>query len=528
MGIRAKLGLAALALLAIPWLAAQFIVRMETFLRGQQEAAIGATARAIASALSDRPTLFPRVSAADDPETEERRHIIALFMASDPYAAANLGKAYVPSEEVERLLQIMGRRSSRVYVIDSRSLVRGLAGSIRESPSDYGGRYTSWLRPIASLVIPRPKVPVGDVALPDRAQIDKALNGIVSTSWRGVVENPDRAVLSAAQPIFLGDDIVGAVLVQETTDSIVLFRQSELERLLLFMLVLTAAALTILLVFATRLASRVRGLHRQAEAAIDPHGRITGAIAPSQAGDELGDLSRTMASVLERLRGYNAYLEAMAGRLSHELRTPVAVVRSSLDNLKTQKLPDDTRVYVERAGEGVERLSRLISRLSEGTRLERMLESAERERFDLAAVVAGCVEGYRVAYAGRRFELATPDAPLNVLGVPDAFAQLLDKLVENAVDFAPPESAIRVSLARSGYMAVLAVENDGPPLPEPTISALFDSMVTMRQPGGTGDAVHLGLGLFIVRLVAEFHKGSAQATNLEGGRGVRFEVKIPS
>jgi dedicated sortase system histidine kinase len=527
LGIRVQLGLAALALLAIPWLAAQFIVRMEAFLRGQQEAAIGATARAIASALSDRPALFPRGGPATDPEAEERRRIVALFAAADPDAAASLGNAYMPSEEIERLLQIMGRRSSRMYVIDARSLVRGLSGSIHE-PAPYGDAYTGWLRPLAKLVIPRPSVPVGDVSLPDRAQIDKALNGVISTSWRGIAKNPDRAVLSAAQPIFLGDDIVGAVLVQETTDSIVLFRQSELEKLLLMTLIVTGAALAILLFFASRLATRVRRLHRQAEAAIDPQGRITGSITPTDAGDEIGDLTRTMSAVMERLRGYNAYLETMAGRLSHELRTPVAVVRSSLDNLKAQTLPQEARVYVERAGEGVERLARLISRLSEGTRLEGLLESAERERFDLAAVVAGCVEGYRLAHPGRRFELAGASEPLPMLGIPDAFAQLLDKLIENAVDFAPSESAIRISLARNGYNTALAVENDGPPLPEATVAALFDSMVTMRAPAEAADKVHLGLGLFIVRVVAEFHRGRARAMNLEGGRGVRFEVEVPA
>src|SRR6185436_7221979 len=98
-GIRAKLGLAALALLALPFMAAQFIIGMEAFLREQQETAIGATARAIASALSDRPALFER-AVATDPEIEERRRIVALFEAADPGAAASLGNAYVPSEEI--------------------------------------------------------------------------------------------------------------------------------------------------------------------------------------------------------------------------------------------------------------------------------------------------------------------------------------------------------------------------------------------------------------------------------------------
>lgn len=526
-GIRAQLGVAALALLALPWLAAQFISRMETFLRAQQETAIGATARAIAAALSDRPALFERPPAVD-PEAEERRRIVALFAAADPDAAASLGHAYLPSEEVERLLQIMGRRSWRLWVIDSRSRIRGLSGSIKEAPGPHSA-FAGWLRPIARLVVSTPRLPLGDESRLDRSQVDRALNGVVSTSWRAT-SDANRVILSAAQPIFVGDDIVGAVVVDEPRDPIQLLGQSPLENLLAVMLLVTAAALALLLVFATRLATRVARLHRQAEAAIDPHGRITGTITPSTARDEIGELSRTMAAVLERLRGYNAYLEAMAGRLSHELRTPVAVVRSSLDNLKAQTLPAETRVYVERAGDGVERLSRLIARLSEATRLERLLESAERERFDLAAVVAGCVEGYRAAYPERGFECRGVDRPVGMRGVPDAFAQLLDKLVENAVDFAPAGSPVRVSLRTDDRRATLAVENEGPPLPPAMMARLFDSMVTLRAPREAGEsrpAVHLGLGLFIVRLVAEFHGGRARARNLEGDRGVRFEVEVP-
>jgi len=312
-------------------------------------------------------------------------------------------------------------------------------------------------------------------------------------------------------------------VVEETTGSIQLLKQSALENLLAVTLAVVGTALAILIAFATRLTARIRRLHAEADAAIDPQGRVRGNVSETDAQDEIGDLTRTTAAVIARLKEYNAYLEAMAGRLSHELRTPVAVVRSSLDNLKAQSLPAEARVYVERAGQGVERLSRLISRLSEGTRLERLLEAAERERFDLAAVIAGCVEGYRAAYPERAFELARLDSPVAIEGVPDAFAQLLDKLVENAHDFAPAGTAIRVSLAVEGRRALLAVENAGPPLPESV--RLFDSMVSLRAPERAG--AHLGLGLYIVRLVAEFHGGSVRGTNLPGDAGVRFEVELP-
>jgi signal transduction histidine kinase len=111
-------------------------------------------------------------------------------------------------------------------------------------------------------------------------------------------------------------------------------------------------------------------------------------------------------------------------------------------------------------------------------------------------------------------------------GVPDAFAQLLDKLVENALDFAPNGSAIRIALAVEGLAARLAVTNDGPPIPEAMLPRLFDAMVSARDPGHERGG-HLGLGLAIVRLIAQFHGGIAQAMNLPAGRGVAFEVLVP-
>jgi signal transduction histidine kinase len=377
---------------------------------------------------------------------------------------------------------------------------------------------------VVSLVVSAPQVPAGDESKPVRAQIDRALIGVSSTHWRGTRDR-EVVIVSAAQPVFVGDDIVGAVVVEETTAPILLLRQSALENLIALTLAVCLAAFAILLVFASRLATRIRRLHAQAEAAIDAQGRIRGDIAVSGAKDEIGDLERTMSAVLGRLRDYNAYLEQMASRLSHELRTPVAVVRSSLDNLRSQSPAGEARVYLDRAGEGVERLSRLVSRLSEGTRLEKMLESAERESFDLAAVVRGCVEGYRSAYPGREFAADVAADPVPMAGVPDAIAQLLDKLVENALDFATPGTAVRIALSADARVARLSVANDGPPIPPAVLPRLFDAMVSARDEGG-GRGGHLGLGLAIVRLVAVHHGGSARAVNLPDGRGVLFEVEL--
>jgi len=165
--------------------------------------------------------------------------------------------------------------------------------------------------------------------------------------------------------------------------------------------------------------------------------------------------------------------------------------------------------------------------MSEATRLEQGLNAVERERYDLAAVLAGCVEGYRLAYAGRSFELALPAEKALLRGSPDLAAQLLDKLVENAVDFSAESGRagepIRISLAVSAGFALLGVENRGPQLPDAMREKLFESMVSVRSERGRegrGAEPHLGLGLYVVRLIAEFHGGTVSARNLPSGDGV--------
>ena len=272
-----------------------------------------------------------------------------------------------------------------------------------------------------------------------------------------------------------------------------------------------------------RVAALAEGLSAaDAAEAIDARGRVTRLLTASEAGDEIGDLSRSFTTVLSRLSRYTAYLEGMAGRLSHELRTPIAVVRSSLENLHASRTPGEAETYVARAEEGLARLSRILARMSEASRLEQSLSSATRERYDAVPVVRGCVEGYRTAYPGAAFALDVPDSAVMLEGSADLLAQLLDKLVENAADFHRPGTPIRVRL---GADARLRVENEGPLLPVAIRESLHGSMLSLRA--GRDDRVpHLGLGLHIARLIAEFHGGGLHAEDLADGSGVAFEARL--
>lgn len=537
-GIRGKLLLVSLVLLAIPVLGYRFINDMEAFLREGQELALASTTRAIAATLSDRPRLFltPQDTPGDDAALE-RRKILALFSTSDPETLAELGTAYAPSEEIERILGLLSRSASRIWVVDTRSRVRGLSGTLKGQAAQEETRDTQrgdwlarllvrWTRLSASSERDAP----GSASQAVMAQVDRALIGVPTAYWR-LAHDRRGVILSAAQPVWVGDNIVGAVVVEETTGAIQALKLNALSNLLTITLIVFLAGFVTLLLFASRLAARVRKLGLEAETAIDAQGRIRGDIVASREKDEIGELSRHLSAVVRRLGDYNAYLESMAGKLSHELRTPVAVVRSSLDNLMLHTPGDsETQVYIERANVGVMRLSSLISRLSEATRLEHFLQNAGCEAFDLRTVIAGCVEGYRGAYPGQGFAFDAGSGTLCIEGVPDAIAQLLDKLVANAMDFCAPGAAIAISLHGEGSEAVLSVGNTGPLLPQGLDQALFSSMVSVRPEhhgGVEGNVGHLGLGLYLVRLIADFHGGRATLKNRPDGGGVTAIVALP-
>jgi two-component system, OmpR family, sensor histidine kinase ChvG len=204
-------------------------------------------------------------------------------------------------------------------------------------------------------------------------------------------------------------------------------------------------------------------------------------------------------------------------------------VRSSLENLKAQPLPQDSRVYIERAQGGLDRLTTILARMTEATRLEHAVKDSPRERFDGAKVLTGCVDGYRIAYPQASIALMLPDGEVPLSGAPELFAQMLDKLVANAVEFAT-DGAIQIRLERDERGARLIVSNEGPLLPPEIADRLFDSMVSVRpqhaEPRGPS-VPHLGLGLYIVRLVAEFHGGSADAANRADASGVEVTVALP-
>ena len=163
--------------------------------------------------------------------------------------------------------------------------------------------------------------------------------------------------------------------------------------------------------------------------------------------------------------------------------------------------------------------------MSEASRLEASIGVADWETVDLAGLVRRCVEGYRAVHPDRELSLRAPGEPVMLECAPDLLAQALDKLVDNALSLSGGADEIVVALRSRDRRHELAVRNSGSRLPDELKDRLFDSLVSLREKRGTEP--HLGLGLYIVRLVAAAHDGDVIARNLPGGAGVEFMITLP-
>jgi len=420
------------------------------------------------------------------------------------------------------LLSGLSPASGRVWLVNGDGWVLARSGALRAGePSERG-----WLHDLAYRLLLAPPLDEpyrrghDDLRL-DGAELRAALDGTVASGWRPADAT---VVATAAVPVLVDGDVVGAVVVEQATDALQLLANQAALRLLGGTSLAFAGALTVLILFASRLSLRIRRLRDAAAAAVVPAADLSAELPLSRDRDELGDLARTFDATLRALRGYTEYLRTLAAKLSHELRTPLAVVSSSLDNLGQSSLPDEAEPYLRRARQGADRLSRILRAMSEADRLERSIERESGEWLTLDLLLAAAADSYRALVGGRELRLAVEPGDYRVYGSPDLIVQLLDKLIDNAVGFTPADGWIRLGLRRHGDAVELSVANLGQPLPARMRDRLFDSLVSLRAE--RGEQPHLGLGLYVVRLIAELHGGYVRADDLAEAQGAEFTVGL--
>ncbi|UEM20556.1 sensor histidine kinase [Skermanella mucosa] len=453
---------------------------------------------------------------------------------------------------VRRLVETTDTRTrlfdpSGTLVADSRVLIGpGGVVQIEELPPPVQGgpvaRFAIDLYDgIVNALPSRDKFPVfreGPVQVADKyADVVRALAGDVSASvW---TTHDHGMMLTVAVPVQRFKQVLGAVMLSRGGAQIdAAIRSVRLDILKVFAV---ALAVTVLLSFylAGTIARPIRKLAVAADHVRRGHGRHHEIPDFSWRGDEIGDLSGALRDMTAALWQRMDAIESFAADVAHEIKNPLTSLRSAVETVARVRDPDQQRRLMSIIEDDIQRMDRLISDISNASRLDAELSRAEAEPVDIGRMLRMLADIHQTTAAERhapRVVLELPPAgDLTVPGLEGRLVQVFQNVIANAVSFSPPGGTVtvRAAVARGtpeGERVEVTVEDDGPGIPEGKLDAIFDRFYTER-PVGEKFGTHSGLGLSISKQIVDAHGGEIFARNRRDGRdevrGAVFTVRLP-
>ena len=343
----------------------------------------------------------------------------------------------------------------------------------------------------------------------------------------------DRLLITVAVPVERNRHTVGVIALTRDArgvdDSLLAVRVSILA---LFGI---ALALTVLLSWYLSL-TIARPILRLATAAAgmrEGKGRIGAVPAQLQArGDEVGALAVALSDSATALWTRMDAIEQFAADVAHEIKNPLSSIRSAIETLRRIEDPTQQKRLLAIIGEDVIRLDRLISDISDASRVDAELSRTPTEKVDIAPILATLKEIHDATRASDDpvMELDAPAEGLVVQAVEGRLVQVLRNLIANASGFSPRGGRIGLRARETGAMVEISVEDDGPGIPDARLEHIFDRFYSER-PKSESFGTHSGLGLSISRQIVEALRGRIAAENRrdETGRilGARFVVRLP-
>ncbi len=475
-----------------------------------------------------------------DVDNSTSRDIKALIGTSNLKEDNAPGLLLSTSTPIEEILKSLDRPYARIRIVDRNQRIRAQVGSLRtieipgEQKNTLSHRINEMMHPLYRVFINPFLAEFKDQASQptelDFQGIREGLAGKHSlTSY--LMEEGQVEVMAAITPLYEQDLVIGAVVVEQTTNSILSLSNRLIEETISLSVIAFLFGGCILLFFAFRISARIRRLRNQAASAITPDGRILNTIHRDLASDEIADLGRTLDSMLTQLQQQIEHREQMADNLEHEMRTPLAGIAASVKNLRQEQLeanPSDRIMeYIQWVERDVQRMEEMLTSIREATTLKNALLLDSMELFDLGRAVSVWLEhGWQPAFQEVEIRYQQPEYEVLVNGDPVRLRQALDKLVENAVSFHTLETPIELILEHHEDNISLLVINQGPTIDPDKQHQIFHSMISNRAV--KGKSPHLGLGLYIVRTVLDHHDGQVSVQNLDDGRtGVIFTITLP-
>jgi two-component system sensor histidine kinase ChvG len=377
-----------------------------------------------------------------------------------------------------------------------------------------------------------PYLESADQRAEDYAEVAAALRGEIGWGRRAV--GTEGNILSVAVPVQAFKKVQGALFVTAADDDVE--QGVRVARIAILQVFAVALGVTVLL--SLFLAGTIaRPVRRLAESA-DRVRRITGRRVEipdfTRREDEIGDLSGALRDMTRSLYARLDAIETFAADVSHEIKNPLTSLHSAVETFARVEEPAQRERLLQVIKADVIRLDRLISDISDASRLDAELSRTEFEPIDVGALARALVEVYRATATAEAPELVLDiddHDDLTVLGAENRLGRVLRNLIDNAVTFSPPGGRIGLAAWRDGDNVVLMVEDEGPGIPEDKLGAVFERFYSAR-PEGEAFGSHSGLGLSISKQIIEAHGGTIVARNrrepMGNVVGARFIARLPA
>lgn len=371
-----------------------------------------------------------------------------------------------------------------------------------------------------------------------RTLVDKASNGetVVETG----TDNLGSTVFSVATPINQNDTVAGVVAITSAAGEIDQLVRMEREQVLQMFVIAILVSIGLSLVLASTIANPLSDLAAAAEIGRSKNSRKVspGRVRiPDLSGrpDEIGRLSGALRGMVAALYDRIDANEQFAADVAHEIKNPLASLRSAVVTMGIAKRDDQREKLLEVIDHDVRRLDRLVSDISNASRLDSELVREDEQSFDLLKMVDNLTNylSQQAQEKGVEFISDVPQKPIQIYGLEARLAQVFVNLITNAISFCEDGDAVRVWVRKRENRVLVVVEDTGPGIPEQALTKIFNRFYSERPPGQFGD--HSGLGLAISKQIVEAHGGVIWAENIAPTQadatseplGARFVVGLP-
>lgn len=347
--------------------------------------------------------------------------------------------------------------------------------------------------------------------------------------------------LAASAPVIQDGSFVGAIFMRRDSDDTAQLMRQDREQVFQFFLIAVIVSIGLSFVLASTIANPLADLAMAAELGKrrdarknQPGARVR---IPDLSGrpDEIGDLSRAMRGIVNALYDRVEANEQFAADVAHEIKNPLASLRSAVGSLRMAKREDQIQRLLEVIEHDVRRLDRLVSDTSNASRLDAELVKEEQEEFDLIVLLNNLCQhlSQEAREKGVEFIKILPQEPVLVTGLEGRLAQVFVNLITNAISFCEDGDAVRVWARQRHDRVLVVVEDTGPGIPDNALKKVFKRFYSERPVQQFGN--HSGLGLAISKQIIEAHQGVIWAENIraDGAEpdspplGARFVVGLP-